>query len=461
VRTLIQGGTLVSEHGTSRRDLLCADGVIVEIARHIDSTCVDHVFDARGLHVLPGLIDPHVHSRDPGQTQKEDFEHSTRAAALAGISTVLEMPNASPPLFEPDSVAERAQYLGAHAYTDFGLWALVFGNESAQHLRRLRDAGVVAAKLFWGYAFDRDTLSLVYDPKRNGENLIPPASNGSVWALLREASKAGLLIGFHCEDRSIVEAATREFGEATSVLALAQTRPVSAESVAVASLVEMARELGARAHVVHVSSGRTAHIIREAQRGGVRITAETCPHYLTFSSEELANIGSTLKVFPPVRGDRDAAELWTAINDGTITSIGSDHAPHACDERQGPFQSQPAGLVGVQTSTRLLLDAVTREVTSLERLVRTMSTNTAKIYGIYPKKGSLMPGADADMTIIDLDQPWEIDVTKLASKSHLSPWAGRRGMGVPVALFIRGRLIMRDGQLTEERIGQALRANPA
>lgn len=461
MKSVIVGGTLIAEGTRQRRDLEIDDGTIVRIADHIDTDAADLVFDATGHYVFPGFIDPHVHSRDPGGTHKEDFAHSTKAALLAGITTILEMPNASPPLLAADMVASRAEYLEARAFTDFGLWALVLGNESEAQLAALRAEGVVAAKLFWGYSFNKEQMTLVYgSDKDQTVELIPPADNGAVWSLLRNAAQADLLIGFHCEDRSVVEAATREIGTATTLEALTKTRPASAEAVSVATLVELLRDVGGRAHVVHVSSAPTAELLRNAQRDGISITGETCPHYLTFSTDDLASSGPSLKSYPPVRGSEHAAELWRAIQDSTIVSIGSDHAPHSCEEREGPFGSQPAGIGAVQTSTRLMLDAAAREQISLEQVSEVMSTGTAKIYGLYPRKGSLQVGADADIAIVDMERAWFIDAATLATKTPLSPWIGREGRGVPIAVFLRGQLAMAEGKVRGAAMGRFVPRQP-
>jgi dihydroorotase-like cyclic amidohydrolase len=196
-----------------------------------------------------------------------------------------------------------------------------------------------------------------------------------------------------------------------------------------------------------VSSARTVEILRAAQASGIFISAETCPHYLTFTDEDLQSQGSALKVFPPVRGTADADALWGGLADGTISVIGSDHAPHSCDERDGDFDAQPAGIVGVQTSTRLMLDAVVQGKLSLGQLARVMSTNTAKRFGLYPKKGTIAKGSDADLTVVDLRREWKIDQRSIVAKNPMSPWIDRAGVGAPVAVFLRGQLIMSNGEL--------------
>ena len=342
----------------------------------------------------------------------------------------------------PAARRSREQAPGAHV--DFGLWALAVGNESVADLVALRDAGAVAAKLFWGYAFDRRTKTLVYDISSATGEVIPPASNGDVWRLFRHANEAGMLIGVHCEDHAIVAAVSATVGPATGATSLVTTRPVVAESAAVGAVVELAHATGARAHVVHASSARSVHLLRRARADGIAVSAETCPHYLTLDPERLDESG--LKAYPPVRGAVDAEALWTAVVDGTIASLSSDHAPHAAHERTGPFDRRPAGIAGVQTMTQVLIDAFLRRRVPLPILADRLSTGTARLYGIYPAKGSLEAGADADITIVDTSARWRIRPADFESKDHSSPWDGVSGRGAAVLAMVRGHVVMRGGR---------------
>jgi dihydroorotase len=439
--------------GTERKDIRCAGGRITAIDEDIRAVGDDTVIDATGLLVFPGFIDPHVHSRDPGLTHKEDFDHSTRAAAAGGISTILEMPNALPAVTSAELFHGRAAYLSEHAHVDFGLWALLLGDESVDDLRRLREAGAVAGKLFWGYAFDRAAGTLVYGAgAADGATTVPPADNGSVWRLLRNAAEADVLVGVHCEDRSVLRAAELWAGKARRPSELLASRPDAAEAVAVGSLIELGRDSGARMHVVHVSSARSLQLIQRAQSDGIAITAETCPHYLTLDG--LApDAGAELRVFPPVRTVDDAMALWNGIRTGSISSLGSDHAPHSAEERGGPFEHQPAGVVGVETMVRVLLDQALRGRVTLERLAWCLSEGTARLFGLYPVKGAIQVGSDADLTLVDPNAEWTIHNENLHSKHPLSPWNGWTGTGTPLMTIVRGRVVMNRGEVVEAARG--------
>jgi dihydroorotase len=458
---LVRGGIVVTSEHERAVDIRIADGVIDRVEPGISVGSGDEVFDAAGLHVFPGFIDPHVHSRDPGATEKEDFAHLTRAAAAGGITTVLVMPNAVPPVSDAATFTSRASHHEASAHVDFGLWALVLGNETPAQMAALGEAGVVAVKLFWGYAFDRRTGMLRYDVvDASDREVIPPAANGDVWSLLRAARASGVVVGVHCEDHSVVNAASTASGPAGNLAALMDSRPREAESVAVATLIELARATAARVHVLHTSSARSVDLVRRAREDGVPISAETCPHYLTLDPEEMSGGRARTKVYPPLRGSQDTDALWAGVHDGTLESLSSDHAPHAPQDRSGPYAQQPAGIAGTQTMVQVLLDATRRRGLPLSLLASRLSEGTARLYGLHPRKGVIEPGADADLTMVDMDAHWRITETDMFSKDRQSPWEGVEGRGRPMAAMVRGRVVMRDGRPVGEPMGKLARPRP-
>ena len=458
MRLLVRGGRVVTAAGVRDADVLAVDGVIDRVEPGIPQAAADEIVDAADRYVMPGFIDPHVHARDPGQTDKEDFAHLTRAAAAGGITTVLVMPNARPPVTDAASYERRAKEHELAARVDFGLWGLALGHETPSDLAEMREAGIVAAKLFWGYAFDRASGTLRYDTEAaTGPDMIAPATNGDVWRLFRAAEQAGVIIGVHCEDHSLLSATAKAGLHATDPTRALAARPAEAEAISVATVVELARTSGARAHILHLSTARSVALVRAAQAEGDLVTAETCPHYLTLTPEDISAEPRRVKVFPPIRGGSEPDSLWVGVVEGTISSLGSDHAPHSAADREVPYERQPAGVAGTQTMVSVLLDAARQRNIPLELLAERLSEGTARLYGLHPQKGSLEPGGDADITIVDPERRWRIEPENLYSKDRRSPWQGSEGLGMPVAAFVRGRLVMRDGHPVDGSAGRLVR----
>jgi dihydroorotase len=459
MRLRLRGGTLVTSGGRYTADVVCDDGVIAHIGE-ADARAVDEEVDARGLLLFPGFIDPHVHSRDPGLTQKEDFAHSTRAAAAGGVTTILEMPNAIPPVTSAAIFEQRARQHGQVAFVDFGLWGLALGAENLAEIGGLFAAGAVAVKLFWGYALHRQTHSLIYNLADEApENLIQPPGTGDVLALCREVARAGGLLGAHCEDRAIIESAEQVLGRPISTYAeLLAARPDTAEAVSIAVAAELSAATDCRFHIVHTSSRRGIQAVRRAQAEGVRLTAETCPHYLSFTDTHFADLGVAMKVYPPIRTQDDQAALWTAVTDGTVASIGSDHAPHTLAEKALGLESAPAGVLGVETLGAVMVDAMVHGHLSPERLAWVLSESTARLYGLYPRKGTLEVGSDADFTLVDPNGSTLVDQARMHSKQPLSPWHGRTLRGAIRLTVLRGEIIACDGEPRGIPRGRLVRA---
>jgi allantoinase len=459
MRLKIVHGTLVTPTGSRPGDVLCRDGIIEQLG-DVDASPVDEQIDASGWLVFPGFIDPHVHSRDPGLTHKEDFAHSTRAAAAGGVTTLLEMPNAMPPVTDTSIFEDRATQHGHVAAVDFGLWGLALGPDNLADIGPLFGAGAVGVKLFWGYALDRHTRTLVYNlGDAKPEDLIQPPGNGEVLELCREVARVGGLLAAHCEDRGVIEAAERGLGRPiTNYADVLAARPDTAEAVAIAIAAELSASTDCRFHVVHTSSSRGIRAVRRAQAEGIKVSAETCPHYLVLTDVDFERIGESMKVYPPIRTSSDQVALWAAIQDGTIASLGSDHAPHTVEEKSRGLASAPAGVSGVQTLPAVLIDAMMGGRLSRERLAGLLSEGTARLYGLFPRKGALQPGADADFTLVDPNGTTLVDTERMYSKQRQSPWSGQELKGTVRRTVLRGEVIARDGEPVGEPRGRLVRA---
>jgi dihydroorotase len=458
MRLRISNATLVTSRGQEQCDVVCRDGQIEAIGESPGGLKPpDEEIDARGLLLFPGFIDPHVHSRDPGLTHKEDFAHSTRAAAAGGVTTLLEMPNAIPPVTSAAIFDERAAQHARVAAVDFGLWGLALGAENLSEIDGLFQAGAVGVKLFWGYALDRRTRTLVYNvAQASPDDLIPPPNTGEVLALCRAVARTGGVLAAHCEDRGVLDAAERPTLD--SYADLLEARPDTAESVSIAIAAELSAASGCRFHVVHTASRRGVQALRRAQAEGVSLTAETCPHYLSFTSADFDELGVLMKVYPPIRQPEDQAALWEAVRDGTLTSIGSDHAPHSLDEKAQPLGSAPAGVNGVETLGLAMVDAMLRGQITPERLAWVLSEGTARLYGLYPRKGALTVGADADFTLVDPARSTLVERARMHSLQQQTPWHGRTLRGAIRLSILRGEVVARDGEPVGEPRGRLVRA---
>lgn len=461
MRLLVKNGSVVTPEGVQEVDVLCEDGIIAALLDRGVEVDADQVVDASGKTVFPGFIDPHVHSRDPGLTEKEDFAHSTLGALVGGVTTVLEMPNAVPPVDSVDVFQQRREHHEKVAWVDFGLWGMSIGDSNVEDIAPMIDAGAVAIKIFWGYALRRDTRQLVYNiGDEPAENLVLPPSNGSVLRVFRAVAEAGGLLAAHCEDRDILAASEVDLGHPIeSYDDLLAARPDIAESTSIAVASEFSRATGCRFHVVHMASAKGAEVVRAARANGIAITAETCPQYLSLTDADYDRVGPMMKVYPPIRTADDQQALWDAIDDGTIVSIGSDHAPHTVEEKSRPLSTQPAGGVGCETFGPVVLDALYKGRSSVERIAEVMSSSTAKLYGLYPRKGAIRPGSDADLTIVDPDYSYTVRNEDLVAKQPTSAWNGFTLTGVPTMVILRGEVAMQDRKPVGHNRGRFIAAN--
>lgn len=448
----IEGATLIGAEGRQPINLYVQDG---RVAAHSDRVmdAKQHV-DARGLWMFPGVIDSHVHSRDPGLTHKEDFLHSTRAAAAGGVTTVLEMPNSVPPVTDQESFANRKRLLEGKATVDFGLWGMVTAETIPQDVEELAELGVSAFKLFWGYALDRSTRALVYVPKE-GQAVIPPPDNGKVLELFSLLARARKVLAVHAEDNAIVAFRSQQgLTGGDPVERLLWERPVVAEAATMELAAQFSQATGCAVHVVHMSSAAGVDIVARARREGIDMTAETCPQYLAFTAEDVRTLGPLAKVYPPIRHQTDRDALRAGLVSGTVSFVGSDHAPHASEEKNLPFAEAPAGFAGVQTLFPVLLDLALKEELPLELLPKILSLNPATRYGLLGKKGDLRVGADADLVLVNPNESTTFRRDRLYSLSPENPWMDRTLKGSLTATYVRGELVAERGDIVREGWGR-------
>lgn len=396
-------------------DILLREGVIVQGSPGPE----DQEIDCGGLVAAPGLVDLHVHLRDPGQTHKEDLFSACRAAAAGGVTSLLAMPNTQPAMDSPQLVAdllERARSADCTVYTAACVTKGLLGRECADYAA-LKAAGAIA---------------LSDDGK-------PVASTRCLLEALSAAQGLGLTLAAHCEDLELAQGALMNQGETARRLGVRGTPP-AAEDCGVAREIAAAASIGAPVHICHVSTWGSAALIRDAKRRGVAVTAETCPHYLLLTDRALESMDADYRMNPPLGSEADRQALLEALCDGTLDAISTDHAPHTPEEK-ADFITAPNGAIGMETSLAAAWTALEDRL-PLSQVVELMSWNPAKILGI--PAGTLAPGAVADVVLFDPERRWTVNPEKLHGKSRNTPFKGMDLKGKVVMTFSRGRLVYRE-----------------
>ena len=446
VDLVIRGGQVVTPDAAFAASVAIKDGVIVAVGADELMPAARETLDARGLHVLPGAIDVHVHFRDPGYPHKEDFASGTAAAAFGGVTTVFDMPNTIPPTGTAEALAAKQKMAAEKAHVDFGLYGLL-GEDTIVNVPALIAGGAIGFKLYMGNTFGK----------------IPSPSTGAMLEAFETVAPTGKRISLHAETNSIMERRETQLRAAgrTEALAHIASRPAVVAVEAVSRAALLAEWTGARIHVLHISSAEELRPLREAKARGVDVTGETCPHYLMLATDDYARLSGVIRVNPPVREARNQAPLWAALADGTIDLIATDHAPHAIEEKtRNDIWTVDAGFPGVETQMPLMLTAVNAGRMSICDYVRLAATAPAKIWGLYPKKGAIQPGADADIALVDLAREWTVDDAKLQSRAKITPWNDARVKGLPVHTLVRGRFVMRERQLAPDTRGWGRSVHP-
>lgn len=444
---VIRGGTLVTAEGERRGALAIQGGRVVAVDRDDAMPDAQETLDATGLHVLPGLIDTHVHLRDPGKIEREDWLTGTQAAAAAGVTMILEMPIAIPPVHTAAILRDRAAHVQPRSLVDFALYAGASG-DNLDEIEAMAAGGAVAFKTF--------RTNPVKGREREFTGICCPDA-GQMLEVMERTARTGLLHVVHAEEQQILnitEARARRTGRHDGrVHALA--RPEIAETASVAQCVALAQATGARLQIAHMSSAAAVGIVARAKDAGIRVTAETCPHYLMFTEDALAQWGPYAKCNPPLRPQETQDRLWDAVRSRVIDVVGTDHSPFLVEEK-APFTDNiwgaPPGIPGLEEFLPLLLTAVHRERLSFVDLARLTCENPARLFGLWPRKGTLAAGSDADVVLVNMRAERVHDHRTLYTKSRDTAlmYDGMRMRGLPVATFVRGRAVMRDGRVTGE-----------
>ena len=400
-------------------DLLLREGKIAQVGQ-VEAADADLVIDGEGLVAAPGLVDMHVHLRDPGLTYKEDVFSGCRAAAAGGVTSLLAMPNTKPPMDDPALVRDllaRAREADATVYTAACVTKGMQGKELAD-LAALKEAGAIAIS----------------------DDGVPVGSSRCLLEALGLAPQLGLVFTAHCEDLDLAAGGKMHDGAVARELGVPGI-PAAAEDCGTAREMAAAASIGAPVHICHVSTKGSVALIRDAKRRGVQVTAETCPHYLLLTEEALRRKDADYRMNPPLREEADRLALLEGLADGTIDAISTDHAPHSPEEK-ADFLKAPNGSIGMETSLSAALTALEGRLT-LSQVIEKMSTAPARILGI--PAGTLQVGAAADVVLFHPEEGWTVDPEKLHGKSKNTPFKGMTLQGRVKLTFSRGRLVY-DGR---------------
>lgn len=430
---VIANGRIVTPDSVFDGSIAIKDGKVLAVGELEAMPLAAELFDAAGMHILPGAIDDHVHFRDPGYPHKEDWESGTAAAAFGGVTCVFDMPNTIPPTGNGEILAAKHAIAAAKAHVDFGLYGLL-GDNTIASVPQLIDGGVIGFKLYMGNTFGK----------------IPSPDTGATLECFEVAAATGKRVSLHAENNDIMERRQKRLMAAgrKDQWAHLAARPnvVAVEAVSRAAI--LAEWTGARIHVLHISTAEELRPLREAKARGVDITGETCPHYLLLSTDDYNRVPGIIAVNPPVREKQNQQPIFDALKDGTIDVIATDHAPHAYEEKtRNDIWTVDCGFPGVETQMPLMLTQVNAGRMSISDYVRMSAYNPARIWGLYPHKGALLPGSDADIAIIDLGRDHVIRDAETQSRSKVSPWDGYQVKGMPIHTLVRGRFVMKDRKL--------------
>jgi allantoinase len=439
IDVIVRGGTLVSPDGLRQADLGIRDGRILEVAP--DLTGGRHEIDARGLFVLPGVIDVHLHFNEPGRTDWEGGATGSRALAAGGGTLFFDMPlNSTPCTVNAREFDRKRAALEGSSITDFGLWGgLVPG--SVGEMAEMAARGVVGFKAFMC---------------NSGLLEFPRADDVTLFDGLREAARLGLPVAVHAESEEL----TRGLAEritARTARAFLDSRPVLAEVDAIQRALLLASEAKAMLHIVHVSSGRGVAMAAEARARGVDVSIETCPHYLFFTEDDVERLGAVAKCAPPLRSPGEQHALWDELLRGHIDIVASDHSPATPAMKDGDFVAAWGGIAGVQSTLAVLLEKGCHErALPLERVTALLAAEPARRFRIAGK-GSLLVGQDADVTLIDVNDRFTLVAADLHQRHRMSPYLGASFLGRVQRTIRRGETIYEDGRITAKGGGRLVR----
>ena len=441
---IIKGGEVVTPFTRSKADILISKGIIQAIGRNLDEKG-KKVINAAGKLVLPGTIDAHTHMALPmkGTTSSDSFWTGTRAAACGGVTTIIDFTEMADGKVLLKAFRERKKMAQGQCAIDWALHSCLRGwvKGSDAAIDRLIKEGVTSFKMFTVYG-ERGLMS----------------GDGEIFEALQATARRGAMVTVHSENAGLVDAYTKRklAIKDTSPLALAESRPNVCEGEAVQRMISLAEAAGGRLYIVHMSTKEALRALKEGQRRGVNVVGETCPQYLLLDRDSLeGRKGHRFTCVPPLRDPIDKLVLWQGVEEGDIAVIGTDHCPFfgkQKDKHAKNFTKIPLGLPGVETLMPLTYTyGVRRGHISVNQMVQVLSANPAMVFGMYPQKGILQPGSDADIVIFDPEKKVTLRAKKLNMNTDYSPYEGLKLVGYPEMTFLRGKLIVNKGKYVGDK----------
>jgi len=448
----LKNAEVVTENEIFHGGVVIVGEKIAEVVRGDHDIEADTIVDLKGKYLLPGIIDGHVHLNEPGREVWEGYKTGSMAAAAGGVTTVLDMPlNSTPPTIHREELTKKRAVAKDQAVVDYGQWG-GFVDNNLDNLEALNEDGVIGFKAFAsnsGVDFERIDDDLIY-------------------AGLRKMVELGNMIGLHAENEFVTSYLAKEI-QATGRIDRAgwyESRPPETELEAINRSCFWAKTTGGNLHIVHVSIPEGHRAIAQAKKEGAHVTSETCPHFLFFDHQDFERIGPAAKCAPPLRSREMVDELWECVAEGLVDVIGSDHSPCTWDLKENGMDNiwkAWGGISGLQsTLPALLTEGVHKRGLSLTTLVRLLSGNPARLYGLDDQKGAIREGLDADLIVVDLEREWTLTEDQLFYKNKHSAYVGYPFKGQVVQTLVRGKTVYQDGKIVADPgYGKLLRRNHA
>ena len=424
--TLLKNCTLANKLNVN---ITITDGTITAIGNQAKA---DKIIGINGKTVLPGIIDSHVHFREPGGEQKEDWLTGSMAAVAGGVTTVIDMPNNDPPITDLAALNKKRK-LTKKSLVNFGFF---FGatTNNIEEVRKV--SGIAGIKIYVGSSTGNLLVAQDDDIKKLME--IPNIN----WVI-------------HAEDEELIRKNSQQISENSNSAIHSQIRNRQVAMKGVERVIDLAKETNARIHICHISTAEEVSLIKKAKNANLQITCEVSPHHLFLNDGAYEKFGNFVKVNPPLRTKKDNEALLKGLNDGIIDIIATDHAPHTIKEKETPYHDAPAGIPEVQTSLPLMLNEVNKGTITIEQLIKIMSAQPAKLFSLQ-NKGLIAEGYDADITVVDMDKKQIINKEMLLSKCGWSPYENMKITGWPVMTFVNGNLVYDQGKINQQFKGREI-----